>query len=106
MSKNLMPIKKGASWSFKIQQFQYADETGEVDLSTTQFVFTALYANGTQAFLKVNSDFVVDGLGRVVTLSKTETAALTAGELYYQIDVTYPNTTSEEWSDGYIAVLK
>ena len=80
-------------------------ETTPVDISDYTFAMSAVYPSGSSAFSKTNTDFVATtDYVRTLTLSKTETAALTAGELYYQIDVTYPNTTAEQWAEGYIMV--
>ena len=103
---NLKDIRKGDTYTFTLEAFSDETETTKVDLSTYSFILTAKYANGTTAFTKSNTDFSqVDIYKRRLTISKTDTAALTAGELYYQIDVTYPDTTAEQWADGYVKVL-
>ncbi len=102
-----MPIKKGATWSFSIEPFTDDSEATPVDISEYEFVMTATYANGTTAFTKDNTAFIAaTDHKRTLTLSKTDTAALTVGELYYQIDVTYPDTTAQEWMQGFIIVQK
>ena len=104
---NLMPIKKGATWSFSLEPFTDETETTPIDISGYTFVMTANYANGTLAFTKDNTAFIAaTNFKRTVTLSKTETNALTEGEVYYQIDVTYPDTTAQEWMQGYIIVSR
>jgi hypothetical protein len=102
---NFRPIKKGDTYSFTIEAFTDETETTPVDISGYSFAMVATYSGGTNAFTKNNADFVsTTNFKRTFTLDKTQTEALTVGELYYQIDVTYPDTTHEEWSDGYIIV--
>lgn len=106
MPTNLKEIKKGATYTFSIESFENECEDVPINISTLSFAMTAKYGDGTTAFTKNDAGFVaVTDYKRTVTLSKTDTAALTAGELYYQIDVTYPDTTSVEWMDGYINVV-
>jgi Cu/Ag efflux protein CusF len=103
---NLKDIRKGDTYTFTLEAFSDETETTKIDLSTYSFLLTAKYASGSTAFTRTNTDFVqVDIYTRRVTISKTDTAALNVGELYYQIDVTYPDTTAEQWADGYIKVL-
>lgn len=103
---NLKEIKKGSTYSFSIEPFEGECEDTPMDISDLTFVMTAKYSDGTTAFTKTDTDFVAaTNYKRVVTFSKTETAALTAGEVYYQLDVTYPDTTAVEWWDGYINIV-
>lgn len=103
---NLKDIIKGDTYTFSIELFQDEAETEAVDISDYTFTMLAKNASGTTAFSFDNTGFVqTTDFKRTITLSKTATAALTAGELSYQIDVTYPDTTAEEWARGFINVL-
>jgi hypothetical protein len=102
---NLKDIRKADTYSFSIEAYSDETETTEVDISAYSFAMTATYANGSAAFTKNNAAFVqTTAYKRTLTISKTDTAALTAGEVYYQIDVTYPDGTAEQWMEGYINI--
>lgn len=102
---NLKTILKGDTWSFSLEPFEDEAETTPVDISGYSFTMTAKNADGTTAFTKNDAAFVESTIyKRTVTLSASETNTLTAGELSYQIDVVYPDTTAQEWLRGYIIV--
>ena len=102
---NLKDIRKGDTYSFTLEAYSDETEATPVDISAHSFAMTATYASGSAAFTKADVDFEqVTGYMRRLTLSKTTTAGLTAGEVYYQIDVTYPDGTAEQWMEGYINI--
>jgi hypothetical protein len=101
---NLKDIRKGDTWGFTIEAFE-DDEVTPIDISGYSFNMVGTYANGTTAFTKNNAAFVeTSTTKRTLTISKSDTAGYTVGDIYYQIDVTYPDTTQEQWMDGYINV--
>lgn len=103
---NLKDIRKGDTYTFTLEAFSDESESVAIDISDYIFVMTAKYANGSTAFTRSDADFAETTIyKRTLTIPKTDTATLTAGELYYQIDVTYPDATAEQWADGYIKVL-
>lgn len=106
MTINLKPIKKGATYSFQLRVWTDAAKTTLLDLSAYSFGLIARNTAGTAVITLTDTDFVeTSATIRTVTLSKTTTAAYAEGDLYYQLDVTNPDTTSDEWFDGYINVL-
>ena len=103
---NFKNIKKGDTFRFSVESFSDETETSPIDISGYTFTMVAKYSNGTTAFTKNDAAFVeTTSFKRTVTLSANETNALTAGELSYQIDVVYPDTTAQEWMRGYILVF-
>lgn len=106
MKVNLKPIKKGATYSFNIKVWTDEARTSKLDISGKSFALKAVNGAGVEVINLVNSDFIpVDNFERRVTLSKNTTAAYPAGELYYQLDVTNADNTSDEWFDGYINII-
>lgn len=106
MTINLKPIKKGATYSFQIKVWTDSTKTTLLDISGYSFALIAKDTTGATVITLTDTDFVeTSSTVRKVTLSKTTTAAYPVGDLYYQLDVTNPDTTSDEWFDGYIQVL-
>lgn len=102
---NLKPIKKGADYWFQIKIWADRDKTSLLDISGYNITVTASYANGTVAFTKNNAALTqLDINRRLFSLTDTETAALTVGEVYYQIDAVRPDTINEELANGYIII--
>lgn len=103
---NLMPIKKGSTWSFSMKSWSDREKNIPLDLSDFSFRLVATNAAGATVLTLENARFVeVTNEERRVTLSKVETAALPAGELAYQLDVTNQDNTEDEWFRGYINVI-
>lgn len=106
MTINLKPIKKGSTYSFQLKVWTDAAKTTLLNLSAYSFSLVATNAAGMAVIALADVDFVkTSSTVRTVTLSKATTATYAAGDLYYQLDVTNPDTTSDEWFDGYIQVL-
>jgi hypothetical protein len=104
--KNLPEIKKGSTWSFSIRSWIDKERTQPIDLTQFSFLLIATNAAGATVITLDNNDFVeVSDEERRVTLSKTETQALPAGELAYQLDVTNSDSTSDEWFRGFVNVV-
>lgn len=103
---NLKPIKKGSTYSFTLKLWNDAAKTDAVDISGYEFTLVAKDAAGTTVINLSDTAFIeTSATVRTVTLSDTVTAAYPAGELYYQVDATLPDTTKAELFDGYIQVL-
>lgn len=106
MKVNLMPIKKGDTWTWTLKGWADKKKTEPVDMSVFEFTMRAVTPTGAVAFTLTDSDFLrVSDEERMVQLEKTFTATLAAGELYYQLDVTNQDDTSYEWFDGTIKVV-
>jgi hypothetical protein len=103
---NLKPIKKAETYVWTLKFWQDRDKTIPLDVSGHSFAFTATNAAGATIITLNDAAFVEQSTQeRKVTLSANTTNGYAVGELYYQLDVTLPDTTAEEWMQGYINVV-
>lgn len=101
---NLKPIRKGDDYWFQIKVWEDAEKTTLKDLTGVDFTITARYSNGATAFQKNNGQLQApDQYRRIFLLSEIETAALTSGEVTYEID-TIESGVSKEYARGYILI--
>lgn len=102
---NLKPIKKGNTWVWRLKFWQDSAKTLPLDVSGHSFAFTATNSAGVTVISLNNASFVEQSTQeRKVTISAATTAGYSVGELYYQLDVTLPDATVEEWMHGYVNV--
>ena len=100
----MKPIKKGDSWSWSLSFYEDACETTPIDVSTYVFKLMAKDSSGNTIFTWNNADFVADGTNkRVVSLTPVTTAAYTAGEFQYELQVTI-GSASYTYMTGYVLV--
>lgn len=102
---NLMPIKKGDSYTFPLSFFEDECETTPINVSTYTFKLMAKNSAGTTIFTWNNADFVQGATNeRTVTLSTITTSGYTAGEFNYELQVT-TDVGTYTWMQGYVQVL-
>jgi hypothetical protein len=103
---NLKPIKKGNTYVWRLKFWQDSAKTLPLDVSGHTFSFTATNAAGATVISLNDASFVEQSIQeRKVTLSAATTAGYAVGELYYQLDITLPDNSVEEWMNGYINVV-
>jgi hypothetical protein len=102
---NLRPIKKGDNYSLPLSFWEDSCETTAKDVSTYTFKLMAKNSAGTTIFTWNNVDFVQGAVNeRTVSLSAVTTAAYTAGEFNYELQVTTGSGTYT-WMQGFVQVL-
>jgi len=102
---NLMPIKKGDTYALPLSFWEDECETTAKDVSTYSFKLMAKNSAGTTIFTWNNSDFVQGNTNeRTVTLTAVTTAAYTAGEFNYELQVTI-GASVYTWMQGFVQVL-
>jgi hypothetical protein len=102
---NLRPIKKGDTYALPLSFWEDECETTAKDVSTYTFKLMAKDSSGTTIFTWSNADFVQGATNeRTVTLTSVTTAAYTAGEFNYELQVTTPSGTYT-WMQGFVQVL-
>jgi hypothetical protein len=102
---NIQPIKKGDTFTMTFSFWEDKCEGTKLDVSTYSFLLQARNSSGNLIFQWTNTDFVaIDNFTRRVTLSDTVTAAYTAGEFVYELQVTI-GTDKYTWMEGYVQVL-
>jgi hypothetical protein len=103
---NLKPIKKGATYIWRLKFWQDSAKTIPLDISQHNFSLVATNSAGTTVITLTNTSFVeMSTQERKVTIPAATTNGYAAGEVYYQLDVTLPDTTVEEWMNGYINII-
>ena len=101
---NLMPIKKGDTYIIPFEFYSDECETTPINVSTYVFKLMAKNSAGATQFTWTNADFVsVATNKRTVTLTNVVTAAYTAGEFNYELQVDL-GTGVYTWMIGYIEV--
>jgi hypothetical protein len=101
---NIKPIKKGDTFVFPLEFYSDECETTAIDVSTYVFKLMAKNSAGVTQFTWNNADFVSVAVNkRTVTLSAVTTAAYTAGEFVYELQVT-TGTGTYTWMQGYVQV--
>lgn len=100
----MMPIKKGDTYVVTYEFFSDSCDDEKIDVSTYVFKLMAKDSSGNTIFTWNNSDFVqIDAYTRRVTLTPVTTAAYTAGEFAYELQVTI-STAIYTWITGYVEV--
>lgn len=101
---NMAPIKKGDTYVVTYSFYEDECENTPLDVSTYSFKLMAKNSSGSTMFTWTNSDFVViDDYTRKITLTPTTTAAYTAGEFVYELEVTI-SSNKYTWMQGYVEV--
>lgn len=101
---NLAPIKKGDTYSVTFAYYEDECETTPIDVSGYDFTLQAKNSSGTVVLEWLNADFVqTQTYERVVTMSNTETATLTAGEYRYELQAD-TGTGVYTYMQGYIKI--
>ena len=101
---NMAPIKKGDTYVVTYSFYEDECENTPLDVSTYSFKLMAKNSSGSTMFTWTNSDFVViDAYTRKITLTPTTTAAYTAGEFIYELEVTI-SSNKYTWMQGYVEV--
>lgn len=101
---NMKPIKKGDTYVVSYSFYEDECEETPIDVSTYSFKLQAKNTSGTVMIEWLNSTFVaMDSNTRKVTLSPSQTAAYTAGEYTYELEVTI-SSNKYTWMQGYVEV--
>ena len=101
---NIRPIRKGDTFIFPLEFYEDECEETPINVSTYIFKLQAKNTAGATIFTWNNADFVsVATNKRTVTLSSATTAAYTAGEFIYDLQVTI-GANVFTWMVGYILV--
>lgn len=101
---NMAPIKKGDTYVVTYSFYEDECENTPLDVSTYSFKLMAKNSSGSTMFTWTNSDFtVIDNYTRKITLTPTTTAAYTAGEFIYELEVTI-SSNKYTWMQGYVEV--
>lgn len=101
---NLKPIKKGDTYIIPFEFYEDECEETPFNVSTYIFKLMAKNADGVTQFTWNNADFVSVAINkRTVSLSYTTTAAYTAGEFIYELQVDI-GSGIYTWMQGYIEV--
>ena len=101
---NMKPIKKGDTYVVSYSFYEDECEESPIDVSTYSFKLQAKNTSGTVMIEWLNATFVqIDNHTRKVTLTPTQTAAYTAGEYTYELEVTI-STNKYTWMQGYVEV--
>ena len=101
---NLNPIKKGDTY-YAVFTF-YTDKEKTTTQDVSAWTFKAMgKISGSTIFTWVDADFVeTNAYTRTLTLSSATTAAYTAGECTYELQVTYPDTTQQTLFGGFVTI--
>lgn len=101
---NMKPIKKGDTYVITYSFYQDECEETPLNVSTYSFKLQAKNSSGTVMIEWLNADFaVIDNYTRRVSLTPTQTAAYTAGEYQYELEVTI-SSNKYTWMQGFIEV--
>ncbi len=101
---NLPAIRQGDTYSFTLSFWEDECETIPINVASDTFKLIAKNSAGVTQFTWLNADFVVvDNNTRSITLSSVTTAAYTAGEFVYDLQVTTAGGTYT-WMQGYVQV--
>lgn len=100
---NLKNIRKGDTYTFTLR---IKDSSGTYqDISGWSFKLMGKTSTGTTVFTWSNTDFVsTNSTTRTLTLTPVTTATYSVGEVVYDMQVTYPDTTQETIFKGYVIV--
>lgn len=102
---NIQPIRKGDTFTMTFSFWEDKCAGTKLDVSTYSFLLQAKNSAGVLQFQWTNANFaVIDNYTRKVTLTDTTTAAYTAGEFVYELQVTI-GTEKYTWMEGYVQVL-
>lgn len=101
---NMKPIKKGDTYVITYSFYEDECETTPLNVSTYSFKLQAKNTSGTVMIEWLNVDFVAENnYTRKVSLTPTQTAAYTAGEYTYELQVTV-SSNQYTWMQGYVEV--
>lgn len=101
---NMKPIKKGDTYVISYSFYEDQCEETPLDVSTYSFKLQAKDTSGNVMIQWLNADFVqINNYTRKVTLTPTTTAAYTAGEYTYELEVTI-SSNKYTWMQGYVEV--
>lgn len=101
---NMKPIKKGDTYVITYSFYQDECEETPLNVSTYSFKLQAKNSSGTVMIEWLNADFIaIDNYTRRVSLTPTQTAAYTAGEYQYELEVTI-SSNKYTWMQGYVEV--
>lgn len=101
---NMIPIKKGDTYVVTYQFYQDKCDSTPLDVSTYVFKLMAKDSSGNTIFTWNDADFVqIDSYTRRVSLTPVTTAAYTAGEFAYELQVTI-SSSIYTWITGYVEV--
>jgi hypothetical protein len=102
---NLKRIKKGTTWVLEIKFWEDEEMTVPIDVTGHTFEFTAFNSVGAVITLDNDDLEVQDDNHRKATVSAEDTSAYAVQELRWELNVTLPDATVEEWDCGYINVV-
>jgi hypothetical protein len=101
---NMKPIKKGDTYVITYSFYEDECESTPLNVSTYSFKLQAKNTSGTVMIEWLNADFVsVDNSTRKVSLSPNQTAAYTAGEYTYELEVNISGN-KYTWMQGFVEV--
>jgi len=101
---NMKPIKKGDTYVITYSFYEDECEETPLNVSTYSFKLQAKNTSGTVMIEWLNADFVaIDNYTRRVSLTPVQTAAYTAGEYSYELQVTI-SSNQYTWMQGYVEV--
>jgi len=101
---NMKPIKKGDTYVITYSFYEDECEETPLNVSTYSFKLQAKNTSGTVMIEWLNADFVaIDNYTRRVNLTPVQTAAYTAGEYSYELQVTI-SSNQYTWMQGYVEV--
>jgi hypothetical protein len=101
---NMKPIKKGDTYVITYSFYEDECESTPLNVSTYSFKLQAKNTSGTVMIEWLNADFAPVGTnGRKVSLTPVQTAAYTAGEYTYELEVTI-SSNKYTWMQGYVEV--
>jgi len=101
---NMKPIKKGDTYVITYSFYNDECETDPLNVSTYSFKLQAKNTAGTVMIEWLNADFVaINNYTRKVSLTPIQTAAYTAGEYVYELEVTV-SSNKYTWMQGYVEV--
>jgi hypothetical protein len=102
---NLKAIKKGTTWVLEVKFWEDEARTLPIDVTGHSFEFTAFNSIGAVITLD-NDDLAVQASNhRKATVSAEDTSDYTVQELRWELNVTLPDLTVEEWDCGYINIV-
>jgi hypothetical protein len=101
---NMKPIKNGDTYVITYSFYEDECETTPLDVSTYSFKLQAKNTSGTVMIEWLNAKFVSENnYTRKVSLTPVETAAYTAGEYTYELQVTV-SSNQYTWMQGFVEV--
>lgn len=101
---NMKPIKKGDTYVITYSFYNDECESDPLDVSTYSFKLQAKDTNGTVMIEWLNAVFTqINNYTRKVTLTPAQTAAYTAGEYQYELEVTI-SSNKYTWMQGFVEV--